>query len=212
MTEHPIASAVDQLPTPDPAHPFGQERARLQGMDAPQHALPGVMFPDPTLVDPTGASTSISQIRADQAAVVVLYRGSWCPFCNIALRVYRDELSEALSARGIRLIAVSPQASDGSLTMQEKHELDFAVLSDTGNQIAKALGVLTHPSDAARQAQLNRGLDLEQVNADGTIELPMPTVAIVGSDGRLAWIDVHPDYTTRTEPAQVLAALEGLGL
>jgi hypothetical protein len=32
----------------------------------------------------------------------------------------------------------------------------------------------------------------------------MPTVVIAGADGVIRWIDVHPDYTTRTEPGQVL--------
>ncbi|MGW4072084.1 hypothetical protein ACWELB_00885 [Streptomyces asiaticus] len=37
----------------------------------------------------------------------------------------------------------------------------------------------------------------------------MPTVVIVDADGVVRWIDVHPNYPTRTEPAQILAALRG---
>jgi len=55
--------------------------------------------------------------------------------------------------------------------------------------------------------QLGIGLDLEAVNADGTTNVPMPTVALIDPDGILVWIDVHPDYTTRTEPAEVLHAV-----
>jgi peroxiredoxin len=68
---------------------------------------------------------------------------------------------------------------------QEKHHLDFAILSDPGNQIAGALSILTHPSAAAREAQLAHGLDLTEINADGTTTLPMPTVAIVDRNGKL---------------------------
>jgi hypothetical protein len=35
----------------------------------------------------------------------------------------------------------------------------------------------------------------------------MPTVAIIDRTGRLAWIDIHPDYSTRTEPDQILEAV-----
>ena len=80
-------------------------------------------------------------------------------------------------------------------------------MSDPGNQIAGELGILTAPSDGARAAQLQLGLDLTQVNADGTTTLPMPAVAIVDAKGVIRWIDVHADYTTRTEPAEVLQAL-----
>jgi alkyl hydroperoxide reductase subunit AhpC len=38
----------------------------------------------------------------------------------------------------------------------------------------------------------------------------MPTVVIVDADGVIRWIHVHPDYTTRTEVAQILAALDKL--
>jgi peroxiredoxin len=41
--------------------------------------------------------------------------------------------------------------------MQEKNALTFTVLSDPGNQIAKAIGIVTGPSDDARAAQLGWG-------------------------------------------------------
>ncbi|MFZ0002605.1 MAG: hypothetical protein WAK76_24175, partial [Trebonia sp.] len=90
--------------------------------------------------------------------------------------------------------------------------LGFTVLSDPGNGIARILGILTQPSDEARAAQLELGLDLTAVNADGTTGVPMPTVAILDANHVMRWIDVHPDYSTRTEPAQVISALDQLGI
>jgi hypothetical protein len=46
------------------------------------------------------------------------------------------------------------------------------------------------------------------VNADGTIDIPMPTSIIVDADHQVRWIDVHPDYSTRSEPDQILTALD----
>lgn len=96
--------------------------------------------------------------------------------------------------------------------MQEKHDLSFTVVSDPGNAIARGLGILTRPSAEAQAAQLRLGLDLTAVNADGTIALPMPTVVIADAGHLVRWIDVHPDYSTRTEPAQILSALDRLGI
>ena len=81
------------------------------------------------------------------------------------------------------------------------------MLSDPGYQIARQLGILTSPSDGTRAAQMQLGLDLTQVNADGTTALPMPTVVIADADGVIRWIDVHLDYTTRAEPGQILQAV-----
>jgi peroxiredoxin len=206
----PIADAVSAFPAVA-ENAFSREQAALRATTPPV-ASPGVGFPDPELIAADGTATSITTAREGRPAVVVLYRGEWCPFCNVALRTYRNELRTPLIERGVQLIAVSPQAPDGSLTMQEKHDLDFPVLSDPGNRIARALGILTRPTDDARALQLQHGLDLAEINADGTAELPMPTVAIIAADGTLAWIDVHPDYSTRTEPAEVLGAIRELGL
>jgi hypothetical protein len=81
------------------------------------------------------------------------------------------------------------------------------VLSDPGNQVARQLGILTAPSDGARAAQLQLGLDLTKINADGTTGLPMPTVIVADAAGTIRWIDVNRDYTTRTEPGQILQAI-----
>ena len=76
--------------------------------------------------------------------------------CNLTLRSYQQDLFPELAARRMALVAISPQPPDGSLSMQEKNKLTFTVLSDPGNQIASALGLLTAPSSEARSAQLVR--------------------------------------------------------
>ena len=168
----------------------------------------GAPIPDAQLLDVNGAKTTLYAEVAGRPAVIVLYRGAWCPYCNAALRTYQQELLPRLAERSAVLIAVSPQKPDGSLSMQEKNALKFPVLSDPGNAIARALGVLTTPSEEALATQREHGLDLTETNADGTAELPMPTTAVLDATGRLRWLDVHPDYTTRSEPDAILDALE----
>lgn len=126
-------------------------------------------------------------------------------YCSGSLSFRIEQIS---CAARIVLLGLSPQVPDGSITMQEKHRLYFAALSDPGNHID---GALDHPSDAALETQRAHGLDLTRVNADGTTTLPIPTVATVGRDGKFAWIDVHADYSTRTKPQHILDALDLLG-
>src|SRR5271170_3983030 len=100
----------------------------------------------------------------------------------------QQNLLPRLTGRGIGLVAISPQAADGSLSMQEKHDLSFTVVSDPGNAIARGLGILTRPSDEARAAQLQLGLDLTAVNADGSLTLPMPATVILDASRTIRWI------------------------
>jgi peroxiredoxin len=197
-------------PEPDPRMAaFAREQEALAQEPVPDRsAAVGSTLPDAELLAPDGSPRSLSGAVGAGLAVLVFYRGAWCPYCNIALRTYQDELLPGLRERGVELIAISPQKPDGSLAMEEKNGLRFAVLSDPGLAIARALGILTEPTEEARAAQVELGLDLAEVNADGTATLPMPTVAIVDADLAIRWIDVHLDYTTRTEPAQILAALD----
>jgi peroxiredoxin len=164
-------------------------------------------MPDGDLLDVCGAPATLATTLAGRPAVIVFYRGGWCPYCNIALRTYQAQLVPALTERGIPLVAISPQTPDGSLSTRDVKELTFTVLSDPGNQIGGQLGILTGPSEAVRAAQLQLGLDLTKVNADGTTTLPMPAVIVLDADGVIRWIDVHRDYTTRTEAAEVLQAV-----
>ena len=219
-TESTITGRVAEMRASMAAHPpnevmgaFAREQAALAAAGIPDGvAVPGTLIPDAGLLDVHGSPTTLYAVTADRPEVLVFYRGAWCPYCNIALSAYQQHLLPRLTGRGIGLVAISPQAPDGSLSMQEKHDLSFTVVSDPGNAIARGLGILTRPSDEAQAAQLQLGLDLTAVNADGTVALPMPTAVIADAGHVARWIDVHPDYSTRTEPAQILSALDRLGI
>ena len=187
---------------------FRAEQAELVAAAQPSTVPePGADMPDGDLLDARGRPTSLREASAGRPAVVVFYRGGWCPYCNLALRTYQSQVVPALTERGVTLIAISPQKPDGSLSTQETNELTFTVLSDPGNQVAAQLGILTSPTDGALLSQRQLGLELAERNADGTATLPMPTTVLLDADGVIRWIDVHPDYTTRTEPGQILDAV-----
>jgi len=187
---------------------FAAEQAGLAAGGLPEGiAGPGTVLDDAELLDTRGELITLAKALDGRPAVLVFYRGAWCPYCNLTLRAYQAQLVPALDGLGVGLIAISPQKPDGSLSMQEANELTFTVLSDPGNQVAAQLGILTTGTPDAQRGQETLGLDLAAVNSDGTRTLVMPTVVIVDAAGVMRWIDVHPDYTTRSEPDDILAAL-----
>src|SRR5271154_580875 len=141
------AGLGDHLPA-EVAATFAGEQTQLDRAGIPAGvAGAGTLVPDGDLFNAHGNPTSLADERHGRPAVVVFYRGAWCPYCNLTLRTYQHVLVSALDARGIALIAISPQKPDGSLSMQEKHELTYTVVSDPGNQVAGQLGILTAPGE-----------------------------------------------------------------
>lgn len=186
------------------------EADMARAADETKFAEAGVTVEDFTLPGADGDTVSLGQLVADGPAVLVFYRGQWCPFCNLTLRTYQQEVVPELAKLGATLVAISPQTADGSLSAREKNELEFAVLSDVGNVVSRQLGLTFRVSDAVREAMSSIGTDLGQVNGTGEWELAYPAVVVVDRDRTIRYVDVHPDYTTRTEPAQILEAVKSL--
>jgi peroxiredoxin len=191
---------------------FAREQAEVAAGGIPDGVIAsGSLLPGADLFDPLGAPGMLQDAIGDQRAVVVLYREAWCPWCTITVWTYQSGLLPELTRRRVALVAISPQRPDGSLTMRQKHELTFTVLSDPGNQVARAAGVLSAPSSQARAARPLLGLDLTTVSADGRAGIPAPTTIITDAGHVVRWAGIHPDYATRAEPGQILAALGGAG-
>jgi peroxiredoxin len=210
----PVSNLVETMAAQPPNEVMGAftgEQAELAARGMPEGVIEvGATLPDAELIDTHGATTTLHEALGDWVSVLIFYRGAWCPYCNITQNTYQAELVPQLARRGVALVAIGPQAPDGLLSTQEKNDLTFTVLLDPANQVAKTQGILTAPSSEAGAAQLELGLDLTVVNADGTTGLPMPTTVVVHADHVVRWIDVHPDYTTRSEPDQILAALDAV--
>ena len=102
-------------------------------------------MPDGDLTDITDTPTTLHATRDGRPAVVVFYRGGWCPYCNLTLRTYERDVVPVVRGRGGALIAISADAPDGSLTW---HELTYDVLADPNYTIARQLGIMvTRPTD-----------------------------------------------------------------
>ena len=161
------------------------------------------------LTNPSGAEVRIRDLLAKGPLIVTFYRGSWCPYCNLELRAYQDILSEIETA-GAQLVAVTPQKPDESLSTIEKNELKFAVLTDNGNALARALGITFELSGDLRALYERFGLDLPAQSPGAGWSLPIPATYVADRDGKIVLAHVERDYTTRLEPAVALAALKAL--
>ncbi|CAI6337941.1 unnamed protein product [Periconia digitata] len=166
-------------------------------------------FPSFTLPNATGTPTSSAALLSKGPLLVTFYRGSWCPYCNIALRALQNRLSE-IRAKGVELVAISPMLADASLSMQEKNELGFEVLSDVGNGLARELGIVWKQPDEIKSIHKHFGFDLGKLNGDASNEVPVPATFLIGQDGLVKNAYFEADYTQRIEPDLVIEWLQNL--
>jgi len=112
-----------------------------------------------------------------------------------------------IQALGASLVAISPQLPDNSLSTAEKNELQFDVLSDVGNKVARQFGLVFALVDILRPLYKQIGADLTVYNGDESWELPIPGTFVIAQDGtiRLAFVDA--DYTHRLEPMAIIDCL-----
>jgi len=161
---------------------------------------------DFTLSNTNGDQVNFYDLLKSGPAIINFYRGGWCPFCSLELKGYQAMVPE-INALGASLVAISPELPDNSLSTVEKLSLEFEVLSDLGNTVAKEFGLVFPLEPAIREIYKEFQFDLEKINGDDSWTLPIPATYVVDSDGTIIWADVNANYTSRAEPADVLKAL-----
>jgi peroxiredoxin len=145
----------------------------------------GTQAPEFRLPDVKGDLVSLTNLLRDGPVVVTFYRRGWCPYCNIQLRAYQAVLPQ-MADLGARLVAISPQLPEQSLSTEQADELTFYVLS------------------AALQSN-NKALP--GINGDESWELPVPATYVIARDGRIGVAYIEVDYRKRLEPEALLSAL-----
>ena len=113
-----------------------------------------------------------------------------------------------MQAHGATLIAISPQPPDNSLTIAEKNDLKFEVLSDVGNVVARKFGLAFRLVDELQPAMSALGIELPEFNGDDAWELPIPGTYVIDPDGQITLAYVDANYTTRLEPGDIVENLQ----
>ena len=108
-------------------------------------------------------------------------------------------------------MAVSPELPDSALTWKEKEELEFAVLSDLGNETARDYGVVYRIPDAIAAGYKQGGrTDLTEYNGDDSLELPLAVTYVIDTDGTVVYSFVDADYRKRAETSEVIEVVTQL--
>ena len=166
----------------------------------------GAKMPSFKLKDSTGKIVESRDLLKQGNLVVVFYRGSWCPFCNLYLRNLQKNIVQIKEAGG-NLVAVSVENPDNSLKVSRKNELDFTVLSDPNLTTARKFGIVYQMPKETDELYKTRGMDIAKHNDMEKAELPLSATYIVNRKGEIVYAFLEPDFKKRAEPQTIIETL-----
>lgn len=189
---------------------FDKQIKELKDMNFAKQGLQvGDTIPTISLSNAKGEKVNVNDILTEQAVVISFYRGGWCPYCNLELRALQQFLPK-FEQLGAKLIAISPEKPDNSLSTIEKNELKFEVLTDEDNNLARDFGIVYEFPVYLEDTYNGFGLDLKQHNGSNKVELPVPATYVVDKSGKIIYAFADEDYTVRANPEDILEALKNM--
>jgi peroxiredoxin Q/BCP len=154
-------------------------------------ALEGRKAPDFTLSDHAGNTVRLADLIGSKNLVLYFYPKDMTPGCTTEACSFRDNLA-AVRRAGAQVVGVSGDSAASHEKFRAKYDLNFPLLSDTGNAIGRAYGVYQKKSLYGREFMgIVRTTFL--IDKGGVVRKVFPKVKVTG----------------HTE--EVLAALKELG-
>lgn len=113
---------------------------------------PGDRFPSITVAPVDGEPMRLPDALAGHFAVVLFYRGSWCPYCNAQLRAFQ-RAQETLANLDVRTVALSVDDESTTRELIAKHGLEFPVAYGAdAHAVAEETGAFVNPEPVYLQS------------------------------------------------------------
>lgn len=113
-----------------------------------------------------------------------------------------------IQALGGQLIAISPEMPEIAKTTAEKNQLAYDLLSDEGNKVARAFGLVFDVPADLQAFYKSISIDLAAHNGGAGKELPLAATFVIDQAGIIQAAYADADYVKRMEPSEILATLK----
>lgn len=177
--------------------------------EAVRPLLPGSALPDAVVRTVEGSETTLVELTRGTPAVLVFYRGGWCPYCTLQLSQL-GAIEPTLVELGYRVIALSPDRPAVLAEGAAETPATRTLVSDSSAAAARALGIAFRVDAATVEQYQGYGIDLAAASGYDHHLLPVPAVFIVDASGIIQFGYAHPDYRYRIPGELILAAAGSL--
>jgi peroxiredoxin len=180
--------------------------------DSAEQATPlgaGDMAPRFIVKSVAGENFDFDPRELERPAIIITFRGGWCPFCNMHLSELRHVIPQ-ISAMDVDVLFLSgdrPELLFESLkaeTQEDIASLDYVIYSDAEAHAAIALGIAFRPSETTLNRRNEKGDDIEGSSMRNHDVLAVPAVFAIDTDGVISFAYANPNFRVRLPADELL--------
>jgi len=165
--------------------------------------LIGEKLPNATLRDRFNRKVDFLSTIDEKPAVLVFYRGGWCPHCNKQLAAIAG-IEKTITSMGFQLIAITPEDQVNLESTEKENNAGFTLLSDPEGALIQKMGIAFTTNDKTLKY-----MNGKTQGAPSTV-LPVPTIMVVSAKGEILFSYINIDYKTRMTEDMLLAVLKSI--
>ncbi len=197
---------AQQLPT-EILEAFGKSIQDFKAKNIEENSINiGENFPDFHLSNSNHETVALKDMLKNGKVIIAFFRGSWCPYCNLELKALQKNLKR-IADKKATLVAIAPQMASYNTTLTENHQLDFELLLDRDNLLAKQLGISIQLQDDIIPIYSSLGIELSTYNENNHYELPVPAVFVVNTNQNIIYKFVDTNYMNRINIDELIEQL-----
>jgi peroxiredoxin len=158
-----------------------------------------------------GDSYHFDPDHLQKPAVLISFRGGWCPYCNLHLSELRHVIPE-INELGFDVLFLSGDRPDqlySSLQAETQDDIEgagYVILSDADTEAARALGTAFRVDSGLTDYLEKKGRDYSGSSIGQHNALAVPAVYVIDKSGEIVFDFVNADYKVRLPADDLLAA------
>lgn len=157
------------------------------------------------LPDENGNTVRLTELLKSGPIVLMWIQGGWNEYCNLTLQTMQKNLAK-IEELGGTLVAVTPQTQTQALKQKEKNNIQFMMLCDRGNAVARKYNlVYTIPEKFVKV--LTYGISFEEYYGTKRTEMPITATFVIDSAGKIQYVFADPDFRMRANPDEIIDIL-----
>ncbi len=199
-----LAIAREAAPADEQGHTASKAAASAEDI-APLGV--GSEMPSAHLQTLEGETIDLREMVTEQPAVLVFYRGGWCPYCTAHLAELAKQHDE-LKAMGFQVIGISPDTHEAAAVTVKEKDLPYTLLADPEMKAAQNFGLAFELSSFTAAKYRIAGIPLGEKDSARRNQLPVPAVYLVENGGNIAFAHYDPGYKTRLDGEKLMEAAE----